>query len=326
MRPFSQAVGVTCRAYSLPLQRRITDFGADVPFGKVSDKLHEHYGITVPSSSARTITEHHAQTIHEQERLQRDIPEQAGVAVIIAETDGTMIPILKPVNREREADPLDKRKARQGCWKEARLSLTHPQGSVSPVFGGTIGRPDEVGDQLLHCALRSGMGQTTSVHSVGDGAPWIAQQVDRVFGGQGEFLVDFYHLCEYLSAASPGCAPHEASLFFTTQKHLMTINQTMMVLKALQPHIEPDSVPDERAPVRCCYRYIRNREGQFNYKEALDKDLPIGSGEIESAHRYIIQERLKIAGAWWDEDNARNMLSLRILRANGDWEKYWENN
>lgn len=326
VRPFSQVVGVRCRGYSLPLQRRITDFGADVPFGKVSEKLHEHYGIRVPASSARRITEHHAQRIHEQECLQREIPEYAGRACIIAETDGTMIPILKAVDSEIGAELKDKRKARKGCWKEARLALTHPQGSVRPVFGGTIGSPDEVGDQLLNCALRSGLGQASSVHSVGDGAPWIANQVDRVFGIQGEFLVDFYHLGEYLAAASTACAPNEASLFFATQKHLMKTNQTTTVLNRLRPHIEPDSVPDARAPVRCCYRYIHNREGQFHYQEALEKGLPIGSGEIESAHRYIIQNRLKIAGAWWDEDNAQNMLSLRILRANGDWEKYWGNN
>ena len=326
MRPFSQAVGVTCRGYSLPLQRRITDFGADVPFGKVSEKLHEHYGITVPASSARMLTEYHAQAIHAQECFQADIPEDVGIACIIAETDGTMIPILKAVDSETEAELKDKRKARKGCWKEARLALTHPQGSVSLVFGGTIGSPDEVGDQLLNCALRSGLGQATSVHSVGDGAPWIANQVERVFGAQGEFLVDFYHLSEYLSAASTACAPNEASRFFALQKQQMKTNQTTTVLNALTPHIEPDSIPDERAPVRCCYRYISNREGQFNYQGALDKDLPIGSGEIESAHRYLIQNRLKIAGAWWDEDNARNMISLRILRANGDWEEYWKNN
>jgi hypothetical protein len=308
------------------LQRRITDFGADVPFGKVSDKLHEPYGITVPASSARKITEHHAQTIHEQEHFQGDLSDQAGVAVLIAETDGTMIPILKPGSRETGAEPRDKRKTRQGGWKEARLSLTHPQGSVSPVFGGTLGSPDEVGAQLLHCALRSGLGQATRVHSVGDGAPWIAKQVARVFGTQGEFLVDFYHLSEYLAAASSVCAPNEAPRFLATQQQLMKTNQTTTVLTTLQPHIEPDSVPDERAPVRCCYRYIHNREGQFHYQEALEKGLPIGSGEIESAHRYIIQNRLKIAGAWWNQDNAQNMLSLRILRANGDWGKYWRNN
>jgi hypothetical protein len=45
--------------------------------------------------------------------------------------------------------------------------------------------------------------------------------------------------------------------------------------------------------------------------------------EIESAHRYVIQIRLKIAGAWWKIENAEKMLALRVTRANGDWEKYW---
>ena len=51
-------------------------------------------------------------------------------------------------------------------------------------------------------------------------------------------------------------------------------------------------------------------------------DLPIGSCEIESAHRYIIRKRMKIAGVWWKESNAGNMLSLRVMRADGDWESY----
>jgi len=41
------------------------------------------------------------------------------------------------------------------------------------------------------------------------------------------------------------------------------------------------------------------RRNQLNYREALANDLPIGSGEIESAHRYIAQLRLKRPGAWW---------------------------
>jgi len=90
------------------------------------------------------------------------------------------------------------------------------------------------------------------------------------------------------------------------------------------PYTEPASVNDDKAPVRRCIRYIMNRPGQSDYKEAVENGLPVGSGEIGSAHRYIIQKRLKIAGAWWDENNAKNMLSLRVLRANGDWEGYWK--
>jgi len=31
---------------------------------------------------------------------------------------------------------------------------------------------------------------------------------------------------------------------------------------------------------------------------------------------------MKIAGVWWKESNAGNMLSLRVMRADGDWESY----
>jgi len=52
--------------------------------------------------------------------------------------------------------------------------------------------------------------------------------------------------------------------------------------------------------------------------------LPIGSGKIESAHRYLVQQRLKRPGAWWAPDNAEAMLALRVARANGRWSAYWQ--
>jgi hypothetical protein len=52
--------------------------------------------------------------------------------------------------------------------------------------------------------------------------------------------------------------------------------------------------------------------------------LPIGSGEVESAHRYVIQKRLKLSGAWWTSENAQVMLNLRVTRANGGWHQYWD--
>ena len=51
----------------------------------------------------------------------------------------------------------------------------------------------------------------------------------------------------------------------------------------------------------------------------------MGSGEVESGQRYGIQDRLKIAGAWWKQDPAEKMLALRVVRANNDWEAYWQN-
>ena len=51
-------------------------------------------------------------------------------------------------------------------------------------------------------------------------------------------------------------------------------------------------------------------------------DYPKVSGEIESAHRYIPQKRLKIPGATWHPDNINPMLALRIIRANNWWHDF----
>ena len=98
--------------------------------------------------------------------------------------------------------------------------------------------------------------------------------------------------------------------------------QAEKVVEALKPHPEPEATEDHNAPVRCCLRYLTNRPGQFDYPGAQYRGLPIGSGETESAHRYVIQERLKIAGAWWTLENAQFMLSLRVDRADGYWDRY----
>jgi hypothetical protein len=322
LRPFCRSAGVSCRGYSQPLQRRTTDFGADVAFGQVPAKLKEHYGIEVPVSAVRTITEAQARHIQAQEHCQTALPAQ-GVAWVIVETDGSMIPIVDMAPPEPGAAGGDRRKTRQVRWQEARLSLAHAQGSVTPRFAATLGGPDTVGEQLRDCALRVGCGLTSRVHGVGDGAPWIANQVQRVFGPQGQYLVDFYHLSEYLAAAAPRCAPDTPAQWLAQQQAHLKRSEVAEVQAALAPYLEAPEVPDSAAPVRGCARYLTNRPGHFEYQQALAAGLPIGSGEIESAHRYVIQQRLKLAGAWWKAETAADMLALRTLRANGEWDQYW---
>ena len=70
--------------------------------------------------------------------------------------------------------------------------------------------------------------------------------------------------------------------------------------------------------------YMSNRPGQFDDCSAKAADPPMGSGTVESANRSVVQNRLKILGAWWKEDNASAMLALRRTRVDGEWEQYWK--
>lgn len=322
-RPFSQSAGITCRCCSLPLQRVVTDFGADHSFGRVPGKLNEHYGISLSVSTVRNITETHAYHIHErrlQERVE-EYPTVTGRDYVIVETDGSMVPI---VVTDKNAE--DRRKGKKHTWKEARLSIAHVPGDTTLKFGVEFQESvDEAGKVLFDCACRAGFGRGTYLHSVGDGATWISGQVKKQFGSQGHYLVDFYHVCEYLQAAAPACSEKDGKeSWVESRKEHLKKGQAEKLIKTLKPHLEQEKTEDQNAPVRRCLRYLINRPGQFDYSEAHKRGLPVGSGEIESAHRYVIQERLKIAGAWWTPENARIMLALRVDRADGYWERYWD--
>jgi hypothetical protein len=319
VRAFSTRAGVKCRGYSGVLQRRITDFGVEKSFAKAARQMEEHYGLEIPVGAIRTITEQHGERLLDTPRMIQGEARSPKVEQLIAETDGSMIPKVE-VDEEAAGD---RRKGRKVGWKEARLALVYAEGTVQPVFGVTTGSPDQVGEQMAACAERVGLGPHTRVHGVGDGAPWIADQMEWTFGAQSQYLVDFYHLCDYLAAASKHCADDWHG-WYETQKVQMKAGACAEVLDALVAHLESPEVEDKDAPVRACHRYIRNRAGQFEYPAALAKGLPIGSGQIESAHRYVIQERMKIPGAWWKIENADKMLALRTLRANGNWDAYWD--
>jgi hypothetical protein len=139
VRPFQKAAEVHCRGYSRPLQRVITDFGADVAFGKIPQKMMEHYGVSIPISAGQRVTESHAQHILEAQRWETANPAIEGVAFLIAEMDGTMIPIVETMANETDSEEIDRRKTRKISWKEARLTSARDPEQEQPIFGATIG-------------------------------------------------------------------------------------------------------------------------------------------------------------------------------------------
>jgi hypothetical protein len=68
-------------------------------------------------------------------------------------------------------------------------------------------------------------------------------------------------------------------------------------------------------------RYLMNHREYLNYPEALARNLPVGSGEAESAIRHIIRKRMDVAGAW-KEANANRLLGLLTIRYSGWWDDF----
>ena len=57
--------------------------------------------------------------------------------------------------------------------------------------------------------------------------------------------------------------------------------------------------------------YYRTNETRMRYRAFRARGLPIGSGIVESAHRHVLQVRMKRAGQRWSMKRARRMTRLR---------------
>lgn len=250
----------------------------------------------------------------------RTLPAR-GAERIVAEADGTMRPIVDTTAAPAGAD---RRKFRQVHYQEARLAAACAQGSAPTHDGATLHAVTDTGRRWAQCVQAAGWGLNSQIHGIGDGAPWIAEQARIPFGAQGRYTLDLYHGCASLTAAAPD--PTHAKPFVAPLREALRASNHPSVLATWRPREEPPEIPDEKAPVRVALRYLGNRPDQLDYAYALAHDLPVGSGLIESGHKHVLQARLKQAGAWWTETNAHALCQLRTLRANRQWENYWEKN
>lgn len=320
IRPFSKRAGVQCRGCSRPLQRALVDFAADVSFADAAEKLLEHYGVELSASTIRVLTQEHGRRLlDQQQHLLSELGPEAGCPQLLTQMDGTMVPLVESCE-----NATDKRKSKSLLWGEARLCLAREVGSATPRLAATMAEAQQAGAVWLDCLKRAGGGSKTKIHCVGDGAPWIIEQARQRFKEQAGYLIDFYHVSEYLAGAAAVIAKAKAERWLEKQQRRLQDNRAAVIIEELLPYIESAGVKDEEAPVRRCHRYLTNHREQMNYREALAAGLPIGSGEIEGGHRWVVQARLKKAGAWWQRENAQKMLALRINRANREWRSYWQ--
>lgn len=315
INPFEELTGISNHCYSMRCQRLVTDFCADESFGLAVQKMKEHHGVEINVSSARLITEYHAgRAAHFEEAL---LPEGKHRSTqITVEMDGEMVPVVEYTASK------DRRKTKNHLWQELRIGVAQNVGEANWQYACSFQNTDQLGNRLKTVLLRLGYTEQTKVHGVGDGATWIINQGELIAGKNYSHLIDIFHLCEYFSLA--------VSTWEINTKPEVTRFKEMAkegkIATIVQELRERQKTTPGHEGIQSCLQYINNRPGQFKYQEAIKKELPIGSGKVESTHRSLIQKRLKKPGAWWLRENAEKIADLRTLRANGGWEFLWQQN
>ena len=69
--------------------------------------------------------------------------------------------------------------------------------------------------------------------------------------------------------------------------------------------------------------YLRERREMIRYASFRAQGYPIGSGSVESAHKLVVQSRMKQAGMRWEPSHVNPMLAMRNLACNARWMEGW---
>jgi hypothetical protein len=331
--PLDAVLGLGAGALSPGLSRVACRLGIEAAFAPAADILSETLQVDVPNEAVRRITEGIGQVAEAEQQAamaaargdQEPPAPEVGPAQLLVAVDGVTVHT-------------------DGDWHEMKVGVVAPLGPTVRTEPDTARECFVPGPQSLcaglepatsfwwrvYCeARRRGLGAATValVVVLGDGADWIWKAAARFLHvGRVEFveIVDIYHAWEHLwtvanAVYGPGSAA-AATWVAPLKRRLLEagVGPVLAALGELQP---PD--PKAAEEVRKARDYFTDHAARMDYPQFIARQLPIGSGVVESANKTLITAREKGAGMRWTGTGAQAVASLRAVQRSGRWETFW---
>ena len=295
-----------------------------MPFRQASDTIRRNFNITVSPDTIRRATEtigleefdKQKQELTGKEILEceeQPIPEQ-----IYLQIDGSMVNTTTEGWKEyKSALFYDKNDTVKSGSKE-RLSI------IKKKLTGALGQGyDDLIDRLRKLLIKAGAYGAKSIVLISDGSEWIEKVFQKLVPG-GVMILDWYHACEHLWNCAKelfGQDSEQADNWVRFYKYLLLNGCENYMLERL---LEKAEHTENQTPIRDLYSYFDTRRDRIRYSTFIKEGHPIGSGAVESAHKYAIQTRLKLAGARWNIENANGVAQLRNTYLSGGWDDLWQ--
>ena len=216
-------------------------------------------------------------------------------------------------------------------WREPRILVidvlddTGKTGKFSlPLYDVLIQDADAIFSLMIGYLRLLGAPRASEFIFIADGADWIWNRVKRLQTDAGipeEIMieaVDFYHACEHLSEAVELCTSmsrKKREKLFQDLRHVLwhEKNGAKIVMVRLWK-INHQKKKGE------ALSYFINHSGRMKYAWLKERHLPIGSGQVESAVRRVINLRFKAPGSFWTTEIVESLMHLRAVYKAGRWD------
>lgn len=151
---------------------------------------------------------------------------------------------------------------------------------------------------------------------IADGATWIWNWVEDTYPDSIQ-IVDFFHAKEHLCEFAKDYFKDKdkKDCWIDKQSQIMLEKGISPVIKILK------ELPKKTEKLRQLIGYYENHQNRMQYHIFKEKGLLIGSGAIESAHKDVLQKRLKLSGQRWTKSGLQQMAQLRVAYKSKQWDK-----
>lgn len=333
-KPLVDEMNITHQGRSLAVNRALTDFGIEDSFKHAAERFEEHYNFRIGPSAVDRATkesavraEKYVDEILSAQSMDDVESEEGFTDKMLIELDGCEIRVAQWEKKEdtTETTPVynNPKKRKIVNWRDIRIGFARElEEDSEKIFVGKMDTYNVVGGQLHDAAVMAGMTSSTKVIGVADGGNGLSEELRRQFPNM-QFILDKTHLKDhfYDTADELGIPAKQRPAWVKPRVKEICEGKVEGVLRELKEIYSEN----ENDRLRRLIGYVERFRDALNYDDFKEKGYPIGSGEIESAHKYIPQKRLKISGASWHPDSINPLLSLRILRADGWWDDFWNN-
>jgi len=217
---------------------------------------------------------------------------------------------------------------REDGWKEVKVGrvftssdCVSPKGKTSYIkhshYYGSISDSKEFTSKM-DGLLDSYKVKKGKLVFITDGAVWIRNWIEDAFP-DAIAILDFFHAVEHVSQFAQTVFENKAEQhqWIVKQKELLLESKVGEVIDNIQS-VNTNKEKEKKALIQ----YYQSNKARMDYNKYKTIGAGIiGSGAIESAHRTLIQKRLKLSGQRWTIKGAQNMINLRTLQLNNQWNK-----
>jgi hypothetical protein len=161
--------------------------------------------------------------------------------------------------------------------------------------------------------------------ALGDGCEALQSRLLKQFP-DFTLILDFIHAEEYLwDVANALLGEHhpQRDQWMAAQTLQILSGQTRPVIACLRQIAQAGRVTaSQLAQLTKTANYFERNLPYMDYATYLRHGWPIASGVIEGACRHFVKDRCELSGMRWTQAGVENLLRLRAVAENGDWEAY----